>query len=128
MRTSGQRRLASRLEDIEIVERASGQIVELGAELGRKLEGERRPSYRLRMLRETTNRITRAANDAVHAYTRASRGLRAELERPDVDVEAATAMQTRLRAARRTVLHAIEAANQRYGSSGAAGRAPETRT
>ncbi len=112
--TSEQRRLANRLEDIGLVERTSRLIAELGRQLDRDLETERRPAYRLRMLRETTNRITRAANDAVQAYARASRAIRAELERPGADVETANAMRSRLVAGRREVLRALELAQQRY--------------
>lgn len=109
------RRLANRLEDVDIVERASRLIPELGAALDRKLARERRPAERVRMLRETTNRITRAANDAAQAYARTSRGIRAELERPDADVEGAQIMRARLDEARQDVLRALEDATQRFG-------------
>ncbi len=108
------RRLANRTDDILLVQRTSRMIAEFGAELDRQLAKERRPAERLRMLRETTNRITRAANDAVHAYQRTSRALRAELERPDADHDAANAVRARLEAARRDVLEALETARARY--------------
>ena len=66
------------------------------------------------MLREATNRITRTANDAVHAYRRASRAIKTELERPDANVETAELMRTRLDEARAKVLEALAIANERY--------------
>ena len=66
------------------------------------------------MLREATNRITRTANDAVHAYRRASRAIKTELERPDANVETAELMRTRLDEARARVLEALAVANERY--------------
>lgn len=66
------------------------------------------------MLREATNRITRTANDAVHAYRRASRAIKTELERPDANVETAELMRTRLDEARAKVLTALATANERY--------------
>jgi hypothetical protein len=111
------RRLANRYEDVDIVEGASQLIRELDAALDRQLAAERRPSERMRMLRETTNRITRAANDAAQAYARTSRGIRTELERPDADVVGAELMRARLDAARGKLLQALEVANRRYAPS-----------
>ncbi len=122
---NGHRRLVSRLEDVDLVERASVLIGELGVELDRRLAKERRPSERMRMLRATTMRITRAANDAVHAYSRASRGIRAELERPDADVAGAKKIRTRLDAARKKVLVALERANGRYAADATPLPAPD---
>ena len=68
------------------------------------------------MLRETTNRITRTANDAVHAYRRASRAIEVELAKPDGDADAAHEMRTRLNDARSEVLRVIETASARYPS------------
>jgi hypothetical protein len=100
--------------DTQHVERAAVEIVELGSDLDRRLEDERRPTERVRLLRETTNRITRTANDAVQAYRRARRSLDAELRRPSADVEAVTRLGDRLATARAEVLQALEAANARY--------------
>jgi len=100
--------------DTQHVERAAAMIVELGSDLDRRLAEESRPSERVRLLRETTNRITRTANDAVQAYRRARRSLDAELRRPSADVEAVTRLGERLTAARANVLTALEAANARY--------------
>jgi hypothetical protein len=112
--TSTQHRLGLRRNDLEIVESASTTIADLGVELDRHLAKEQRPSERMRMLREATNRITRTANDAVHAYRRASRAIKTELERPDANVEHAEMMRTRLDDARAKVLKALAVANERY--------------
>jgi len=112
--TSTQHRLGLRRNDLEIVESASTTIADLGVELDRHLAREQRPSERMRMLREATNRITRTANDAVHAYRRASRAIKTELERPDANVETAELMRTRLDEARARVLEALAVANERY--------------
>jgi hypothetical protein len=114
--TSTQHRLGLRRNDLEIVESASTTIADLGVELDRHLAREQRPSERMRMLREATNRITRTANDAVHAYRRASRAIKTELERPDANVETAELMRTRLDEARAKVLKALAVANERYPS------------
>lgn len=109
-------RLKMRRADVLIVERASVEIASLGADLDRRLEAEARPNERLRMIRETTNQITRVANDAINAYGRASRAVRAEELRSDPDVVAARAMRTRLNAARAAVLGVLAEAEARYES------------
>jgi hypothetical protein len=112
--TGTQHRLGLRRSDLEVVEGASAAISDLGTALDRQLATERRPSERMRMLREATNRITRTANDAVHAYRRASRAIRNELERPDANVETVELMRARLDDARASVLQALAVANERY--------------
>jgi chromosome segregation ATPase len=112
--TSTQHRLGLRKNDLDLVQGASAAIADLGAELDRSLAREKRAAERLRMLRETTNRITRTANDAVHAYRRASRAIKTELERPDANVAAAEEMRRRLDEARAEVLRALEVAQERY--------------
>jgi len=102
--------------DLVAVQRATTLIDDLGADLDRQLAREAREAERLRMLRETTNRITRAANDAIQAYGRARRTLKTELERRDGNTEAALAMQARLRSARLDLLRALKSANRRYPS------------
>ena len=62
-RVSGNR-LAGKMKDLGVVQHASATILELGAALDAQLLKEQRPSERMRMLRETTNRIIRTANDA----------------------------------------------------------------
>lgn len=103
-----------RTHDLRIVQRAGASITELGRDLDRQLASERRPEERLRMLRETTNRITRTANDAVHAYRRASRAIDVELAKPDGDGDAAREMRTLLNDARAEVLRVLETASARY--------------
>jgi hypothetical protein len=105
-------------EDLSVVRYSGALIVDLDSELDRLLLSEQRPIERVRLLRETTNRITRAANDAVQAYRRASRAVRLELQRPDADVEAATATRARLDRARSDVLAALEVAKRRYPPAG----------
>ena len=111
----GRNRLAGL--DLLAVQRATTLIDDLGADLDRQLMREARESERLRMLRETTNRITRAANDAIQAYGRARRTLNTELERRGGNTEAALAMQVRLRSARKDLLRALHSANRRYPSA-----------
>ncbi len=112
--SSTPQRLARRADDLAIVRKSSHLINDLGTELDRRLLGERRTKERMQMLRETTNRITRVANDAVLAYQRTSRTLRDELARADGDKVAAARMRKRLEAARADVLHALDLARQRY--------------
>jgi hypothetical protein len=103
-----------RRNDLAIVEAAAASISDLGAELDRRLTREKRESETLRMTRETTNQITRIANDAIHAYVRASRAVRAEMERPGADVDAAQAMREKLDAARAAILDVLRLAETRY--------------
>ena len=114
-------RLSMRRADVVLVQRASGEIETLGADLDRRLQGEARPSERLRMIRETTNQITRVANDAIHAYGRASRAVRAEEQKPDSDQVAAREMRARLDEARSAVLAVLDVASKRYQSDAASG-------
>ena len=107
-------RLKMRRADVLIVERASDEIASLGADLDKRLEAERRPTERLRMVRETTNQITRVANDAINAYIRASRAVRSEELRAEPDLAAARAMRARLDAARAAVLEVLDRAKGRY--------------
>lgn len=106
-----------------LVERASTAIESLGRDLDERLGRETRPSERLQMIRATTNQITRTANDAIQAYARASRSVRAELLRPGADVAAATDMRTRLDASRASILEVLEVARRRYAVADAPGAA-----
>jgi hypothetical protein len=112
--SGSRRRLALRSSDVEAVQHASVLIAELGSALDAALTDERRPGERMRMLRETTNRITRTANDAVQAYRRVSQAVQAETARPDGDPAAAAGLRRRLDAARDDLLKALDAARQRY--------------
>lgn len=99
---------------MRVVQRASAYIEDLGAELDRQLEREQRPAERMRMLRETTTRITRVANDAAHAYQRASRAVSTELAKPNPNVAAAHQMRAILDAGRSDILRVLDVARRRY--------------
>ena len=75
---------------------------------------EARPEEQVRLLRQATSQITRAANDAVQAYRRVSEGLRAESEREDTDPAEAERMAQALAEARGEMLNALEVASRRY--------------
>jgi hypothetical protein len=107
-------RLGRRVVDLRTVERATGVIEDLNASLERRLLDEARPGERLRMLRETTNQVTRTANDAIHAYRRATAAVQAELDTPRGDHEAAREMRLLLTGARADVLRALDVASRRY--------------
>lgn len=104
--------------DLLTIQRASSVISDLDAELDAKLEHEANARERLRLLRETTNQITRAANDAVQAYRRASRAVNAELEKPNANITAAKEMRAHLGAARRELLGVLDVASRRYPWAG----------
>jgi hypothetical protein len=106
------RRLAA--SDVMTVQRASSLIEELGARLDEELGRESRPGERLRLLRETTNRITRAANDAIHAYARGRASVERELRRAGGDTELARRTRDELRSARVELLRVLAIANSRY--------------
>lgn len=107
-------RLGRRAADVRVVEGATASIVDLNAALDRRLLDEMRPDERLRMLRETTNQITRAANDAIQAYRRARAAINAELELPDGDRQQALQMSLSLDSARSEMLKALEMTSHRY--------------
>jgi hypothetical protein len=107
----------SRALDLRTIREASSLIAELGAELDRKLLHEGRPEERLRMLRETTNRITRAANDGVQAYVRATRSLTAEQAGPRAHAASAAKTRRELSAARDELLRVLDVAGRRYPSA-----------
>ena len=108
--------------ELLVMERARALIEDLEGQLERQLRNESRATERLRLLRETTNRITRTANDAIHAYDMGRRAVNAALERNGPNADAALAMRDRLRAARLELLRALEVTNRRYPWAGAAGR------
>ena len=68
----------------------------------------------MRILRQATGQITRAANDAIQAYRRVTAGLEAELMRADTDALEAAAMERTISDARQGMLDALEIASQRY--------------
>jgi histone H3/H4 len=108
--------LSLRARDITTVQGAAALIDDLGADLDRNLQHELRPAERLRLLRETTNRITRVANDAIQAYQRASRAAASELTKPRGNVAAAMEARVILDAGRSEILRALTAAQRRYPS------------
>jgi hypothetical protein len=110
-------RLGRRLADVRTVQHATAVIEDLNVDLERRLANEARPSERLRMLRETTNQVTRAANDAIQAYRRARATVDAELELPHADLEGAREMRLVLERARTDVLTALEITSRRYSWS-----------
>lgn len=99
---------------LRVVQRASGMVNELGVDLDRQLQNEARPAERLRLLRETTNRITRIANDAVNAYARASRVVRVEQAGQNANLAAANHMRELLDTARVEFLEVLAVAQRRY--------------
>ena len=107
-------RLGRRVADVRTVQYATAMIEDLNEDLERRLANETRPSERLRMLRETTNQVTRAANDAIQAYRRARATVDAELELPNGDLDGAREMRLVLDRARADVLTALELASRRY--------------
>lgn len=112
--TPSHTRLGRRAADVRTVQRAAAVIEDLNATLERRLTSEARASERLRMLRETTNQVTRAANDAIQAYRRARATLDAELEMPHGDLEGAREMRLVLDRARSDLLTALELTSRRY--------------
>lgn len=99
---------------MRVVQRATASIADLNEALDRRLLDEQRPGERLRMLRETTNQITRTANDAIQAYRRARQAVEAELQAPGGDRKHARQMGRLLDAARDDVLRALELTSHRY--------------
>lgn len=110
--------VAMQLKELRVVQRAGAMITELGVELDRQLAIEARPAERLRLLRETTNRITRIANDAVYAYARASRAVTVEQGRQNGNLAAANEMRGLLDAARVDILDVLAVARRRYPWAG----------
>ena len=107
-------RLGRRVSDIVVVQRTTAFIEDLNAALDRQLLDEQRPTERLRMLRETTNRITRASNDAIQAYRRVRAAIQVELQLPDGDQAHARRMRLTVDAARDDMLRVLEVTSRRY--------------
>jgi hypothetical protein len=100
--------------DLRVIHRATTRIEEVSAALDRQLLAELRPDEQVRLLRQATSQITRAANDAIQAYRRVSEGLQAENERGDTDPSEAARMSETLSTARTEMLEALEHASRRY--------------
>ncbi len=108
-------RLGRRTSDLRVLQRATVHIDELNARLDGALAAEEIETERMRLLREATNQITRAANDGIQAYRRVVGALKSEAARPDsADADALARVQAALDAARADLLRAIEETSRRY--------------
>ena len=101
-------------QHVRVVESASWEILELGADLDRALAREPRPSERMRLVREATNRITRTANDAIDAYRKGKVAARREKLKHGADLPAIEEATARLAAARLEILRLLAIAAERY--------------
>jgi hypothetical protein len=111
------RKGAALANHVRKVEKASSEILELGVELDLELTAEARPAERLRLLRATTNRITRTANEAIEAYRRAQAAASREKLKPGADAAWLDELMRRLAAARAELLRVLAIAAQRYPPS-----------
>lgn len=100
--------------DLRVIRRATTRIEEVSAALDRQLQAELRPDEQVRLLRQATSQITRAANDAIQAYRRVTEGLQAETQRSDTDPSEAARMAQTLSTARSEMLEALDVASRRY--------------
>lgn len=100
--------------DLRVIRRATTRIEEVSAALDRQLQAELRPDEQVRLLRQATSQITRAANDAIQAYRRVTEGLQAENQRSDTDPSEAERMTQTLATARSEMLEALDVASRRY--------------
>jgi hypothetical protein len=100
--------------DLRVIRRATTRIEEVSAALDRQLQAELRPDEQVRLLRQATSQITRAANDAIQAYRRVTEGLQAETQRSDTDPSEAARMTETLATARSEMLEALDVASRRY--------------
>jgi hypothetical protein len=100
--------------DLRVIRRATTRIEEVSASLDRQLLAELRPDEQVRLLRQATSQITRAANDAIQAYRRVTDGLEQERQRSDTDASEAARMAESLAEARSEMLEALEVASRRY--------------
>ena len=98
---------------VRAIELDSAEIVRLGDELDDQLSRESRPAERMRMLRATTNRITRRANDAIDAY-RKGKQLVTAARAAQGDIASIDHMASRLAAARVELLRVLSVAETRY--------------
>jgi hypothetical protein len=104
---------AAAVRHVRAIELASAEIVRLGVELDDQLSRESRPAERMRMLRATTNRITRRANDAIDAY-RKGKQLVTAARATQGDIASIDTMARRLAAARLELLRVLSIAETRY--------------
>ena len=101
--------------DLRVIRRATTRIEEVSAALDRQLQAELRPDEQVRLLRQATSQITRAANDAIQAYRRVTDGPAGG------ECSARTQIRPRRRAwtqtlatARSEMLEALDVASRRY--------------
>ena len=100
--------------DLRVIRRATTRIEEVSAALDRQLQAEPRPDEQVRLLRQATSQITRAANDAIQAYRRVTDGLEQERQRKETDPSEAARMAQSLSQARSEMLEALDVASRRY--------------
>ena len=100
--------------DMRVIRSATRHIEELTANLDRQLSADARPEEQMLHLRQATGQITRAANDAVHAYRRVSGALRAEAAHPEVDAEEIEQARRELAKVRQVMLDVLKSASHRY--------------
>ena len=108
-------RLGRRTSDLRVLQRATAHIDDLNQTLDRQLAAERSEGERMRLLREATNQITRAANDGIQAYRRVTAAVKSEQARPDgAQADELARIQASLDAARQDLLDVLESTSRRY--------------
>jgi hypothetical protein len=107
-------RLARRRADLRTVQHVAARIEAFNATLDAQIAATTRPEERLLRLRDATNQITRAANDAIQAYRRVASSIREELAAEHGDKAAAEVMQRHLQRARADMIRVLEVASRRY--------------
>jgi hypothetical protein len=107
-------RLARRRADLRTVQHVAARIEAFNATLDAQIAAATRPEERLLRLRDATNQITRAANDAIQAYRRVASSIRDELAAEHGAKGEAEKMQRDLQRARADMLRVLEVASRRY--------------
>jgi len=107
-------RLARRRADLRTVQHVAARIEAFNATLDAQIAATTRPEERLLRLRDATNQITRAANDAIQAYRRVASSIRDELAAEHGAKGEAEKMQRDLQRARADMLRVLEIASRRY--------------
>ena len=107
-------RLDRRRADLATVQRAAARIEALNATLDERIAAAPQPEERLRLLRDATNQITRAANDAIQAYRRVADALGEAMAADRGEQAEARQMRSVLHEARADMLRALEITSRRY--------------
>ena len=107
-------RLERRRADLRLVQRAAADVRALNTSLDERLAAAEREEDRMRLLREATYQITRAANDGIQAYRRVSETVRRELEMDKGDRSGAEHMNAILQEAKADLLGALDESSRRY--------------